>query len=201
MATSPKQAISAARQRWATARFGLQDMQMRTSRYQSGLMNAVVFGRMVSFALQNMKNAVDDWEQWYEPIQKELRDDPIMPYFVNLRNEIEKQATSNLAYMSAHLKSFGGADIERFRPAPPGATGIVIASADHGGASGWMVTADDGTEELYVIELPDNMLQVTMHMPRAPQGYETVEAADIVAEYLTKLEAVINRAEAHFVRD
>ncbi|MDB5610270.1 MAG: hypothetical protein JWP25_7170 [Bradyrhizobium sp.] len=34
----------------------------------AGLYNAVVFGRMVTFALQNMRNEVSGFEDWYAPI-------------------------------------------------------------------------------------------------------------------------------------
>jgi hypothetical protein len=53
MATA-EQAIQSAKDRLATARFGLADMD-DPKRARSGLYNAVVFGRMVTFALQNMQ--------------------------------------------------------------------------------------------------------------------------------------------------
>ncbi len=59
---SVQDVIRAAEERLQTARFGLQDMS-KPERAQSGLYNAVVFGRMVTFALQNLRNIAPDFDE------------------------------------------------------------------------------------------------------------------------------------------
>ncbi|TIP28766.1 MAG: hypothetical protein E5X67_10115 [Mesorhizobium sp.] len=87
---SAKDAIAGAEARLKTAYFGLEDME-QPKRYRSGLMNAVVFGRMVTLSLQNMRNDVEGFDAWYQPHQAAMEGDPMMTFFVKLRNTIEKQ--------------------------------------------------------------------------------------------------------------
>src|SRR4029079_8468340 len=88
-----KQVISEAAALLQTARFGLEDMVgKRPERRAAGFRNAVVFGRNVTWALQNLKDAVPEFQAWYEARQEEMRADPLMKYFVEVRNGIEKQA-------------------------------------------------------------------------------------------------------------
>jgi len=50
---------------------------------------------MVTFVLQNLRTIAPDFDDWYGPKQEEMRADPLMRYFHDLRTEIEKQAGSS----------------------------------------------------------------------------------------------------------
>lgn len=63
MGASSADSIRAAEERLNIARQGLKDMD-DPRRSRSGLYNAVVFARMVTFALQNMKNQADGFNEW-----------------------------------------------------------------------------------------------------------------------------------------
>jgi hypothetical protein len=52
---------------------------------------AVVDLRRVTFVLQTLRGRVDGFDDWYGEVQEALRSDPLMRYFVELRNEIEKR--------------------------------------------------------------------------------------------------------------
>ncbi|AZH78957.1 hypothetical protein CSX12_11015 [Microbacterium sp. Y-01] len=52
---------------------------------------AVVDIRRVTFVLQTLSSRVEGFGDWYAPIQDSLRADPLMRYFVDLRNETEKR--------------------------------------------------------------------------------------------------------------
>ena len=116
---SAESAIAAAESKLRIAYFGLEDMVKRPDRFHSGLMNAVVFARMVTFALQSMAKEVPEFNAWYELQQAEMRNDPSMNFFKDLRNKIEKTSAEPV-YLSAR-GSFSSADIDQFRPVPPGA--------------------------------------------------------------------------------
>src|SRR5262249_17042181 len=102
MAKHPADVIQAAEDRLRTARFGLADMD-NPDRNRSGLYNAVVFGRMVTFALQNLRSIVPDFDEWYAPHQEAMRSDPLMKYFSDLRTEIEKK-TDTPTRVSTHIR-------------------------------------------------------------------------------------------------
>lgn len=52
---------------------------------------AVIDIRRVTFVLQTLRGHTADFDGWYVDIQATLRADPLMRYFVELRNEIEKR--------------------------------------------------------------------------------------------------------------
>lgn len=51
----------------------------------------VVDLRRVTFVLQTLRGRVDGFDDWNREVQEALRSDPLMRYFVELRNEIEKR--------------------------------------------------------------------------------------------------------------
>ena len=80
----------------------------------TGLRNLIVFGRSVTFVLQNLRTVVgkERFDLWYEPHQESMKQDVVMKYFVKLRNELEKQgllpvstSTRFLHFTSVDLKS------------------------------------------------------------------------------------------------
>lgn len=57
----------------------------------SHIRSAAIDIRRVTFVLQTLKSRVDGFTPWYSEVQARLRDDPLMKYFHDLRNEIEKR--------------------------------------------------------------------------------------------------------------
>jgi hypothetical protein len=194
--TDARTAVEAAAQRLKTARHGVADMTSDPNRYMSGFMNAVTFARMVTFALQNMKNDVPGWAEWYASRQAAMANDPSMKFFVDLRNAIEKTAKGHMA-MSTYIASFSSKDTGR---PPPGATSFVVGSAAHGGANGWIVPAEDGSEELFVVNFPEDKIKTTMHFLEAPELMQGKDPVALIKEHLDKLEALIGEARAEFVK-
>jgi hypothetical protein len=190
---SIKDVLQAAEDRLNTAKFGLRDMG-DPERSRSGLYNAVVFGRMVTFALQNLRGVVSNFDDWYGPKQQELRSDPLMRYFHDLRTEIEKKTTRHTA-TSVYIPSLNPNDLRRF-PRPPGATGFFIG--DQNGGSGWEIKRADGSIEKYYVELPPSMAQVTLHLPNAPDPYKGLPARELVQRYLHSLEMLVAEARQRF---
>lgn len=194
--TTAEQAIEAARDRLATARFGLADMN-DPKRARSGLYNAVVFGRMVTFALQNMRNQVDGFDEWYAPIQNDLRADPLMNYFWNLRTEIEKKADRQSGSYAA-LNSFSSQDLAKL-PRPPGAFAFFVG--DQNGGMGWQVKAADGTVEHYYIDPPPGLqISTGLLLSKAPEQYQHEDARSLVARYLDRMESIVTAAYKRFMQ-
>lgn len=77
----------------ASAEHGLIDMieSRDPVRQFSGIKTTVTSGRQVTFILQKLKSIEPDFESWWEPIADHMASDPLMRYFKNLRNTIEKE--------------------------------------------------------------------------------------------------------------
>lgn len=195
MSRSPKEIIDEASELLKTALFGLDDMKTRPGRMKTGLRNAVIFGRNTTWALQNLRSAHQDFDAWYDEKQAEMKSDELMKYFHELRNDIEKRAKTPTT-MSAHIKSFSTADMARFEPRPPGATGFFIG--DQQGGSGWTVRTQNGSEEPYYVDLPGDIGKVDIHLVGAPGDAERQSAADLVEQYLQKIGALVAEARVRF---
>lgn len=200
-----KQEIAAALQRvndtLETAKQGLSDLlDPSRSRRVTGLRNLIAFGRSVTFVIQNLRSIKGlDFDSWYEPYQESMKGDPLMRYFVDARNELEKQGKLNVS-TSVNL-NFSTSDLQKFGRPPLGAKSFFIG--DHLGGSGWEVELADGRTEKYYVELPSSMGEVKqkfMNFPiaKAPElADHSVE--ELCSMYITKLEELVRLAKAHFL--
>ena len=116
-----------------------------------GLRNVAVFGRSVTWVLQNLRKTMPkQFDHWYAPHADEMRSDPLIRFFVVLRNQIEKQG---LTPPSSSTEFEAKKDLtlpDDLGPPPPGAESFFL---DAGGA-GWNVSIGSETQRFYV-ELPE----------------------------------------------
>ncbi|GAC1432988.1 MAG: hypothetical protein NVSMB6_30760 [Burkholderiaceae bacterium] len=181
-----------------TARFGLKDMRTRPARVKSGLRNAIVFGRAVTFALQNLSSAAQDFDAWYEPRRQAMRADPVASYFSDLRTKIEKQAHGVPTVMSGTVNFHSDRDMRYFYPKPANATSLIIG--DRNGGAGWIIKTEGGVDEMYYVDLPPSVLTVHLGLSGAPAllGNPHPSAADLASAYLDGIAILIRDARERF---
>jgi hypothetical protein len=185
-----------------TAKHGLSDLlEPSRSRRNTGLRNLITFGRSVTFVIQNLRGVKElDFDSWYQAHQDAMKADPLMRYFVDARNELEKQGKLSVA-TSAHLKSFSPSDLRKFGRPPVGAKTFFIG--DHLGGTGWEVEIADGTTEKYYVELPSSIGEVKQHFTNFPVAKAPELANHSVEElctmYIAKLEKLVAEAKSHFL--
>ena len=73
-----------------TAQLGLEAMRSEgpRDRWYAGLRNVVVFGRSVTFVLQNLRSIEPKFEAWYQPYVLKMSSDELMSFLKELRNEV-----------------------------------------------------------------------------------------------------------------
>jgi hypothetical protein len=197
MRRSATEIIHEAEELLQTARFGLDDMRKAPPRAKAGLRNVIVFGRAVTFALQNLRDTVPDFEAWYHAQQSAMRANSVMRYFSNLRTQIEKQAASLPVEKRLVIHSFNTADIHRFYPKPPNATDLIIG--DQYGGTGWKIRTVAG-EEMYYVDLPPDIGRSDLILVGAPalEGAENTSAADLAQNYLDQIAMLVRDARDRF---
>ncbi|EDM83550.1 hypothetical protein [Limnobacter sp. MED105] len=194
--------IQKAEETLQTARFGYEDLTSgnRYRRY-TGLRNLVVFGRSVTFVIQNLKTPVgsDRFDAWYQPIQEKMKSDVLMKYFVTLRNEILKQG--KLPLSTSASVNFSSSDMAKLGTPPPGASGFFIG--DQTGGSGWEIELQDGTKEKYYVELPESIAKVRQHFSELPvpndDDLKKKSIEELCEYYLKELEGVVDEARKTFL--
>lgn len=167
----------------------------------AGLRNLVVFGRAVTNVLQNLRSTESTFDDWYAPFVEEMKADPVLNYFYEMRTEILKTGSIRTT-VSTYISNFSlGRDLHKFGPPPPGARSFFIG--DQLGGTGWEVPQPDGSTEKYYVNLPGEIGTVCIHLVGVPQFHlgkvltdTTIEA--LSEKYLRYLENLLQSARATF---
>jgi hypothetical protein len=184
-----------------TARMGLGDVRNDASRRLSGLRNLVVFGRAVTNVLQNLRSTEPTFERWYEKVQRDLKSDPLMKFFYNLRTQILKRGDVGVAAYT-HIKSFQlSTDMRKFGDPPRNAKAFFIG--DSNGGTGWEVEVSPGVVEKYYVELPSEIGAASLYFRDAPNitdsgNDEDSDVVSLSAKYLDQLSDIVEDAERSF---
>ncbi|MBU2865739.1 hypothetical protein [Pacificibacter marinus] len=186
-----------------TAELGLTDLNAKDKQRRNvGLRNIIVFGRSVTFVLQNLRNKEPDFDNWYYEIQAGMKNDPVFKYFLQARNNLEKQGKVSIS-TSAQIHNFSSKDLSRMGPRPPSADGFFIG--DQMGGSGWTSKLPDGTELKYYVDLPEDIGNVTQHFSdleneifKPIRGKSVDELSD---DYIKKLSKILDLAKQHFLSE
>jgi hypothetical protein len=204
MVTRPvSEIVAAASQALKTAELGLADLASPDpDRRLSGAMNLAVFGRAVTNVLQNLRSVVEGFDGWYQPHVDQMRLDPLLRYFYDLRTEILKQGSLPLARKATVTFSSTEQLAALLGPPPAGAYAMVGVNQD--GLSGWMVRLGDGSEQFYAVALPSGMATVTFHVPKPPTthlGHDlgTDDLAVLGRVYCAYLKSLVDEASARFI--
>jgi len=169
-----------------TAEFGLDDLiNGPPERKLAGLRNLVVFGRAVTNVLQKLRSVEPEFDSWYEKYREEMKNDPLMKYFYDLRSKILKEGLLETS-TQVYIRNFRVPDdLARFEPRPPNAVGFFIG--DHLGGSGWEIQFPDGSVEKNYVELPIDIGSVSLHFPDPPKYHLGKELEDTSISNLARL--------------
>src|SRR5688572_6615893 len=186
--------LSRAYAKLSTAKMGLALIQSPNPNNRlAGLHNAIVFGRSVTWVLQNLRGMVDGFDEWYEPLQEQMRSDPMFKRVVELRNDIEKRG---------QIETMQGGTIASAEypvattdyPPPPGA--VAFFWGDQLGGSGWEVDVGNGRIEKFYVNYPG--VNVIPYLGTSQGKPET--AHDFLKKYLDRVEDILRDAESRFLK-
>lgn len=165
--------------------------------------NAVVFGRSVTFVLQNIRTFDDaGFNAWYAPHEQAMRDDPLLQYFKELRNQIDKEGPPAQTVQGFYVKHLGPSEMaEVQRHAPPGTKSIFFG--DPQGRSGYEVALSDGTVEKVYFKIPASVGYPIVGLPNLPDTHLGRAISDksiryLCGLYLDYMANLITEAERHF---
>jgi hypothetical protein len=87
---APSQTVTRAGTMLRMVQQGLRDMQETDQdRVLLGFLGIVVFGRSMTLVMQNLRtHDRDAFDSWYAPWQEEMKADPLMRYFRDLRTKV-----------------------------------------------------------------------------------------------------------------
>lgn len=163
-----------------------------------GLRNAVVFGHASTIALQRLRSRDSRFDEWWAVKVAELAADPGFRRLMSLRNEILKQGlgTSSVG-TSIHIGHLNSRDLEPLMSnPPPGAAGFFVG--DQSGGSGWSIPRQDGTEDVFYVELPPSVKMASSFT--IDVGEERADMKRLLHRWLTHLEAIHADALELFAR-
>ena len=170
-----------------------------------GLMNLTVFGVSVTAVLQNLRNTEADFDKWYEKYKSEMKSDPLMKYFWNLRSEILKEGKLVVA-SNLHIKSLNPLNFHRIPPPPSNAKVRSFFMGDPLGGNGYEIELGDGSIQKYYVEMPSDIAESWLEfadkskMPRIHLGkkLESMSIQALSRLYLDYLQRMAKDARATF---
>lgn len=196
-------AIKRAEQVLDTAYFGLKVLKIGDpSERSAGLRNVLVFGRSVTFVIQNLRSIVGEsrFNSWYAPFQDQMRADPLMRYFVEARNNLEKQGRLDVS-LSATIHSLNSNDLEKLEKPPFESTLFFIG--DQNGGSGWEMDLGGGESIKYYISIPKSIGEVRQIFHSLPenisQELRDLSTDELCSIYLEKLSSLLAATKKEFL--
>lgn len=139
-----------ANERLEVAKYGLNMINASKGEGKIGLRNVAVFGRMVTFATNNLRSQVEGFEVWDADAKLRHLSNDECRYMVKIRNVIEKEARTPVA-TNAYVREFSMDVLNRF-PHPPGARSFFIG--DRNGGTGWMILDENNEENTLLCRAP-----------------------------------------------
>lgn len=186
-----------------TAYYGLKLLTSGDPKERSpGLRNVLVFSRSTTFVIQNLRSVVggDQFDSWYTPHQEQMKSDPVMKYFVEARNNLEKQGRLDVG-LNTHIKSFSTPDMRKFGTPPAGAKSFFIG--DEIGGTGWEVELANGETEKFYVALPESIGSVSqtfIGMPdTVPEELRSLPVEQLSEMVLGNISAVLDDAFRTFL--
>lgn len=164
--------------------------------------NIIIFGRSVTFVLQNLRSRVFGFDEWYVPIQEKMKGDELLNTFKNARNDLEKQGKINSATSISIDFLDGRMMAELMKNPPKNAKSFFIG--DTFGGSGWFVEMPDGTEEKLYVEIGENSsISIDVFFSQRPSMHNGQRITDSTIEncsrlYYEFLRSLVDEAEKKF---
>ncbi len=198
-----REALVRTEQTLSTAHFGLTILNSGPPEQRSaGLRNVLVFGRSVTFVIQNLKTVVGEerFVIWYKPHQDRMKADPLMRYFVEARNNLEKRGQLDVN-REINIKLFDQNVLRNVEKPPFASTGFFVG--DETGGSGWLMDTGEGEPIKYYVEMPSSLVetkQVFHSMPDSiPEHLRNHSTNDLCKIYLAALGEVVESAKMEFL--
>jgi len=168
--------------------------------YPFGFHSVAVFGRSVTFILQNLRSKVNNFDLWYGPYVEEMNKDPLMARFKDIRNSIEKEGVDDVV-STTYVKRLDQSILVRM-PAPPGCIGYFFG--DRYGRSGFNIKLPDGTADIIYFDPGKFSLTSVSTMKKAPTKHLGADVSNqtlhgLCKLYLNYLEAMLENALLEFL--
>jgi hypothetical protein len=180
--------LNEANERLSVAKCGLAMVISGQGEGRIGIRNVAVFGRMVTFATNNLRSSIANFEAWDTEAKSRHFNNVECQYMYKLRNVIEKEARTPTS-ISMQLSSFNTNDLNKFER-PPGAKDFFIG--DQNGGTGWMVEDAEGNQTPYYVSLPSEIGNVSLLLPEN----DGKDAGEVTAKYVTSLEAYLTEVKS-----
>jgi len=189
-------------------------------RLRDTINNIAVQGRSITNVLQNLRYVVSDFDEWYAPYQEQMRQDELMRFFYNLRNESLKRGEDGIRGVavrpgrrpgSFHLGPEGisyvihhadGSEERSFFPKPNNAVASFLGDTEGGGA-GWIVESADGSRSHVYVKTPSDIVEISLYFSNPPQTHlgkpiEDCSAENLCDLYIAYLTKLVSEAEGRF---
>ena len=175
-----------------------------TAKRLPGLKNFVIHTRSVTNILQTLRSKVDAFDEWYGPIQLEMREDALMRYFYALRSEILKTGDHYISWQIDPRPPMAVVKLNSLAVGPPPFPGAVWKLTSEGAA--WVGSGESGERRVQWTTVPESWgisRQLFSDLPSArfPEVWKEKTIAEACGAHLEKVVDIVDRAYDQFLPD
>jgi len=180
-----------------------------------------VEGRSITNILQNLRSVIDNFNEWYQPFVDEMKNDPLLKYFYQLRTSTLKKgddkikgvrvsarsnASISLNPKGIEVKYIDDNNIEHilFHPQPQNTISKFLG--DQEGGSGFVLKTPNGKEIKQYVYIPSNAADIDVFFENPPNIHLGKTLPDKSPKYLCQLyidylARLVNDAENKFLSE
>ena len=169
-------------------------------RRRVGFANVAILGRSITFILQNLRRVNSNFDSWYSPYVEQMRGDELCRFFLQLRNEIEKEGRDGIA-VTVQVNNISRERFIAMHPPPENWRSAFIG--DHNGGAGYVIDNRDGTETKIYVELSPDVAVASLEFTTSPETHLGAELRDkslseLCRLYVSYLRRLVNDAIVTF---
>lgn len=191
--TSVSSVLESAERTLEVAELGWRDYRQGGERRWAGLVNAVVSARSTTNVLQNLRGLVPAYDEWWTR-EREVLNNPVAQWFVNVRNAIEKQGVLGNTDRVIAVHSFNAGLWSALEAAQPRGT-IRTIIGDDLGRNAWVVALPDGSTHKVYFSLPAENVDHYFEIENAPGGRRIEE---LYPQYFDQVKGLVEKAKREF---
>lgn len=186
------------------ASFALNDFKKEKNpkKRMAHLVNFINNSRSVTFALQKIENKVVGFKDWYKKYQDQMKADPLMKFFKDLRDDIVHEGKLDVSG-SMHIKQLSfPKDLTLLGKQPQNATGYFFG--DNIGGNGWEIQMPDGSIKKQYVDIETDNISFTSTFQNAPIVHLNNQITDNSIEnlcdlYIKYLDNLIESAKTQLI--
>ena len=162
------------------------NIDLAPGQMRATISRVAVEGRSITNILQNLRSKVNNFDDWYQDKENEMRNDPLLRFFYQLRTETLKRGVDKIGGVQVKPQPNSSIQINQkgftvttvlengevrkiLHPKPDNTVGTFMG--DQNGGSGFVVKMPDGREKKHYVFIPPDAADISVFFKDPPKEH------------------------------